>query len=109
MTMHVVREHVPQTNGDPDKLIEEATEMLVVESEPTYRVNIEHFGCDSLIRIDCGSRDDAVTLINRIESTLSKGETRLRVDAGLLISLESLRQAWIEQSNGSLVAQSTAE
>lgn len=100
MTIQVVREHVPQTNGDPDKLIEETTEVLLVESEHGWRVLIEHFDCDNLIQIDCESHDDAVTLIDRIDAALASNARHLKINAGHLVSLDRFRQAWIDQSHG---------
>lgn len=96
----VTRDTVTETNGGPDHLIEEATEVLVVDSDPGWRVMIEHVGCDSLIQITRDSRENAVALIDQIEEALASGEERIRIDPGHLISLAALRQAWIEQPHG---------
>lgn len=103
MKIHVVREQTPQTNGDPDHVIEEATEMLVIESEPSWRVNIEHVGCETLIRIECSSHEEAVDIIDRIEDAIARDEPRIRVEPGHLVSLVAFRQAWVEQSSGHTV------
>jgi hypothetical protein len=100
MSMQVVREQTPQTNGDPDKLIEEATEVLLVESDPGWRVLIEHFGCDNLIHIECESHEQAVALIDRIESCIMDNRPTIRVDSRHLVSLDHFRQAWIDQPHG---------
>lgn len=98
MSTFIDHEVHPETNGDPDALVDEATEMLVVEPDPEWRVVIEHIGCDDLIQITCSSHSDAVTLLDRIEQALASGEPRIRPEPGHLISLVSLRQAWIDES-----------
>lgn len=92
------REITQETNGGPDTLIDEATEVLVVESSPEWRVMIEHTGSDNLIQVACASHEEAVTLIDRIETALQQSENRVRLDPGHLVSLVALRQAWIDDS-----------
>jgi hypothetical protein len=93
------RHHVhPETNGDPDRLVEEATEMLVVESDPEWRVMIEHLCCDNLIQISSPAYQDALEILNKIEAALISGESCFRPSDGHLIVLDGLRQAWIDES-----------
>lgn len=107
--LEVTRDPVAETNGDPDQLIEEATEVLVVESDPVWRVMIEHVGCDSLIQITRESHEDAIALIDDIESALASGENRVRIERGHLISLVAFRQAWIQQSSGTMMTATESE
>jgi hypothetical protein len=93
----------PETNGDPDRLVDEATELLVVEPEPGWRVMIEHLGCDSLIEVGCRSHQDALALLNRIEAAFTSGERHVRPSDSHLIALDRLRQAWIDESRGNPV------
>jgi len=94
----------PETNGDPDRLVEEATEMLVVESEPEWRVLIEHLGCDNLIQISRPSYQDAFDLLNRIEAALVSNERCFRVSDTHLIALDGLRQAWIDETRSTALS-----
>lgn len=98
--LEVTRDTVTETNGDPDHLIEEATEVLLVESDPGWRVIIEHVGCDSLIQVARDSHDDAVTLIDQIEEALSSGKNRIRIAPAHIVSLVAFRQAWVDQPHG---------
>lgn len=92
------RDILQETNGDPEAMIDEATEVLVVESGPEWRVMIEHTGSDNLIQITCGTHADAVAIIDRIQTALEQGENRIRLDPGHLVSLNALRQVWIDDS-----------
>lgn len=96
----IARDPLAATNGDPDKLLEEATEVLRVESDPGWRVMIEHTGSDRVIEIACNSQDAAVALLDRIERALQSGEERVRIDPAHLVSLKALRQAWVSNESG---------
>ena len=91
----------PETNGDPDRLVGESTELLVVESEPDWRVMIEHLGCDNLIQISCRSHQEALVLLNQIDAALASGKSYFRPSDGHLVALDGLRQAWIDESRSS--------
>jgi hypothetical protein len=88
----------PETNGDPDRLVDEATELLVVEAESNWRLMVEHLGCDNLIQISCPSYQEALELLNQVEAALVSGERCFRPSDGHLIVLDDLRQAWIDES-----------
>ena len=95
--VQISRKLVPETNGDPDTLVEESTEVLLIESDPRWQVSIEHTGSERLIQISCESRDEAVALLDRIEAAFEARILRIRIDPGHLISLKAFRQAWISE------------
>lgn len=93
METHITHNLVPQTNGEPDTLVEELTEVTVADTN--WWVMIEHTGSEHAIQLPFGSRAEATTFLDRIEQAFDAGSYRIRVDPGRLISLKSFRQAWV--------------
>jgi hypothetical protein len=95
MTNMITREPVTETNGDPDHLVEEMTEVLTVEADSSWRVMIEHTSASGLIQTSHDTREEAIAMLDRIEQAFESGEMRLRIDPLHLISLKRFRQAWV--------------
>ena len=98
METHISRKLVPETNGEPDTLFEELTEVRIVDSDPSWWVMVEHTSCDSLIRLPFHSHEEATAFLDRIEKAFDAGENRIRTGQARLISLKSFRQAWVSGS-----------
>lgn len=97
MEISISRDVAPETNGGPDTLVEELTEVVLIDSEPRWSVMIEHTGTDRLIRVERSSRKDAIALLDRIEEAFDAGENRIRIEPDHLVSLKAFRQAWVAE------------
>lgn len=97
METNISREVFPETNGDPDELVEELTDVVVIDAEPHWFVMIEHTGSDRLIQISRSSRENAIALLDRIEEAFDSGVPRIRIEPDHLISLKAFRQAWVAE------------
>lgn len=98
MDTHISRRLVPETNGEPDPLVESLTDVRIVDSDPSWWVMVEHTSCADLIRLPFETHEAATGFLDRIESAFDAGENRLRVGHARLISLKSFRQAWVSGS-----------
>lgn len=94
----ISRKLIPTADGEPDEVVEEATEVLLIESGPRWQVLIEHTGSERLIEISCESHEEAVAVLDRIEAAFDADTLRLRIDPTRLISLKAFRHAWVAES-----------
>ena len=93
METHITRKLVPEANGEPETLVEELPDVMIVDRN--WWVMVEHTGSDGAIQLPFGSHQEAIAFLDRIEETFDAGQYRIRVDADRLISLKSFRQAWV--------------
>lgn len=98
MESHISHRIIPQPGGEPDTLVENLTEVHIVDADPSWWVMIEHTSSESLIRVPFDSHEGATAFLDRIEHAFEAGESRIRVGQARLISLKSFRQAWISGS-----------
>lgn len=98
METHISRNLVPETTGEPDTLVEELTEVKIVDADPSWWVMVEHTSCGNLIRLPFDSHEEATAFLDRIEKAFDAGEHRIRTGQARLISLKSFRQAWVSGS-----------
>lgn len=98
MESQISRRLLPETNGEPDTLVENLTEVRVIDADPSWWVMVEHTSSESLIRLPFDSHKEATAFLDRIEQALASGENRIRAGQARLISLKSFRQAWVSGS-----------